>query len=168
MTALTKTRTPGKTDHRGVEYGITYRPSGQWMLRLSATNAKHSFVQDVEKGIDYSGNEMAAAPDFIANAEIMYKPKFIKGLRYGAEWQHQGRYWMDNANSATYKGFDVMNIRAGYRIKQLEVWMNALNAFNQYYAVIASKSTYGYTYLTWGDPRELTLGLSIHFGKTNL
>lgn len=154
----------GKTNHRGIEYGITYSPSGQWKLRLSATNAKHSFVQDVEKGIDYSGHEMAAAPHFMANAEVMYKPKLIKGLRLGAEWQHQGRYWMDNTNSTSYNGFDVLNIRAGYRIKQLELWVNALNAFNQYYAVLAAKSTYGYTY-NLGDPREFTLGLSIHFGK---
>jgi len=154
----------GKTNHQGVEYGITYKPSPQWMLRLSATNAKHSFLQDVEKGIDYSGNEMAGGPHFIANAEAMYKPRFIKGLRLGAEWQHQGRYWMDNANTASYPGFDVFNIRAGYQVKQFEVWVNALNAFDRYYAAIASKSTYGYTY-NLGDPREITAGVSIHFGK---
>ena len=154
----------GKTNHQGIEYGITYKPTGEWMLRLSATNAKHSFLQDVEKGIDYSGNEMAGGPHFIANAEAMYKPRFVKGLRLGAEWQHQGRYWMNNANTASYPGFDVVNIRAGYQVKQFEVWVNALNAFNRYYAVIASKSTYGYTY-NLGDPREITLGLRIHFGK---
>lgn len=154
----------GKTDHQGIEYGVTYRPTGEWMLRLSATNAKHSFVQDVEKGIDYSGHEMAGGPHFIANAEVMYKPRFVKGLRVGAEWQHQGRYWMDNANTARYPGFDVVNVRAGYRLKQFEVWVNALNAFNRYYAALASKSTYGYTY-NLGDPREITLGVSVHFGK---
>ncbi|HEY4148838.1 MAG TPA: TonB-dependent receptor [Chitinophagaceae bacterium] len=154
----------GKTNHQGIEYGATYRPNTQWMLRLGATNVQHRFLQDVEKGIDYSGNEMANAPHFIANAEIMYKPTFVKGLRIGAEWQHMGRYWMDNANSETYKGFDVVNFRTGYRIKQLEIWINALNAFNRYYAVIATKSTYGYTY-NLGDPREFTLGVSIHFGK---
>lgn len=154
----------GKTNHRGIEYGITYKPTGEWMLRLSATNAKHSFLENVEKGIDYSGNEMAGGPHFIANAEAMYKPRFVKGLRLGAEWQHQGRYWMNSANTASYPGFDVVNIRAGYQIRQFEVWVNALNAFNQYYAVIASKSTYGYTY-NLGDPREITLGVRVHFGK---
>jgi outer membrane receptor protein involved in Fe transport len=154
----------GKTNHQGIEYGITYKPTGEWMLRVSATNAKHTFLQNVEKGIDYSGHEMAAAPHFIANAEMMYKPRFIKGLRIGVEWQHQGRYWMDNANSASYPGFDVINLRAGYRIKRFEVWVNALNVFNQYYAVIAARSTYGYTY-NLGDPREFTTGVSFHFGK---
>ena len=154
----------GKTNHRGIEYGFTWKPTGEWMLRLSATNAKHYFLQDEEKGIDYSGHEMAGGPHFIANAEIMYKPRYIKGLRIGAEWQHQGRYWMDNANAARYPGFDVINIRAGYRVKQFEVWVNTLNAFNHYYAALASKSTYGYTY-NLGDPREITVGVSFHVGK---
>ncbi len=154
----------GKTQHKGIEYGITYKPTSEWMLRLSATNAKHTFKQDVEKGIDYSGNEMAAAPHFTNNAEVMYKPAYIKGVRLGVEWQHQSSYYLDNANSGKYPGFDVFNIRAGYKIAGFEVWVNALNAFNKYYAVLASKSTYGYTY-SLGDPREVTIGVSYHFGK---
>jgi outer membrane receptor protein involved in Fe transport len=154
----------GQTRHKGIEYGITYRPNNEWMLRFSGTNAKHTFVQDIEKGIDYSGNEIAAAPKFIANSEIMYKPKWVKGLRVGAEWQHLSNYFMDNANTVKYAGFDVFNIRTGYSIKHFEVWVNALNAFNKYYAAIASKSSYGYTY-NLGDPRDITLGVSFKFGK---
>jgi outer membrane receptor protein involved in Fe transport len=154
----------GKTEHKGIEYGITYKPTGEWMIRFSATNAKHTFIEDVEKGINYSGNEMAAAPHFTSNAEVMYKPVFAKGLRVGIEWQHQGSYYLDNANSGKYPGFDVYNIRAGYKLAGFEIWVNALNAFNSYYAVLASKSTYGYTY-SLGDPREFSVGVSYHFGK---
>lgn len=154
----------GKTKHQGIEYGLAYRPTGEWMFRLSATNAKHTFIKDVEKGNDYSGHEMAAAPHFIANAEIMYKPGFIKGFRIGAEWQHQGSYYLDNANSGKYSGFDIFNFRTGYSFSRLEAWVNVLNAFNKYYAVLAGKSTYGYTY-NLGDPREFTAGVSYHFGK---
>lgn len=154
----------GKTRHKGIEYGINYKPGSQWLFRLSATNAKHTLVQDVEKGIDYSGNEMAAAPKFIANAEVMYRPAFIKGFRIGVEWQHLGKYWLDNANSGKYSGFDVFNARAGYSFHAFDVWVNALNAFNRYYAILASKASYGYSY-NLGDPREFNVGVSYHFGK---
>ncbi|MFC4233264.1 TonB-dependent receptor domain-containing protein [Parasediminibacterium paludis] len=154
----------GQTRHKGIEYGITYRPNDEWMIRFSGTNATHTFVQDIEKGIDYSGNEIAGAPKFIANGEIMYKPIWVKGLRLGAEWQHLSNYFLDNANTGKYAGFDVFNIRTGYSIKHFEVWVNALNAFNKYYSVLASKSSYGYTY-NLGDPREITLGVSVKFGK---
>jgi outer membrane receptor protein involved in Fe transport len=153
----------GKTRHRGIEYGITYRPDRQWMIRLSGTNAKHSFIDYVEKGSNVSNNEMSGAPRFIANAEVMYKPAFFKGFRIGMEWQHLGKYWLDNANTQRYKGFDVLNVRTGYNYGRFEVWVNALNALNKYYATFASRSAYGYSY-NLGDPREWNVGLACRFG----
>lgn len=154
----------GKTRHRGVEYGITWRPDQQWMFRLSGTNAKHTFTEYVEKGNDFSGNEMSTAPRFIANAECMYHPAFIKGFRIGLEWQHLGSYWMDNANTQEYSGFDIVHLRTGYTRGRVELWVNALNLLNRYYATIASKSTYGHSY-NLGDPREWNVGIACRFGK---
>ncbi len=160
----------GKTKHLGIEYGITYKPTTEWMLRLSATNAKHTYVDNVVKGIDFSGKEMSAAPHFTSNAEVMYKPNYIPGLRFGVEWQHQGAYYMDDMNLFKYEGFDVINLRAGYAIQHIEIWVNALNVFNQYYSTFASKSTgtgnASYAF-NLGDPREITLGISYKFGKKN-
>jgi len=159
----------GSTKHVGIEYGITVKPVKDLMVRFSGTNAKHNYVTNVVKGVDFSGYEMSAAPKFVSNAEIMYKPSFLKGFRIGAEWQHQGKYFMDDFNKYTYPGFDVFNLRAGYKINHFEVWVNALNASNKYYAIISSKnattsgsSSYSYTL---GDPREITVGLAYHFGK---
>jgi len=117
-----------------------------------------------ENGHDYSGRQMAAAPHFIANAELTWRPAFLKGFRIGAEWQRVGRYWMDDANTVRYSGFGIVNVRTGYVYRAFEIWVNALNAFNKYYAALATRSTYGYSY-NLGDPREITLGLAWHFLK---
>lgn len=159
----------GSTRHTGLEYGITYKPVEELSIRFSGTNAKHRFVENVVKGIDYSGKEMSGAPRFIANTEIQYKPAFLKGFRISAEWQHQGKYFMDDLDKTSYAGFDVLNLRAGYKWKSVEVWVNALNATNLYYAVLATKnattngsSAYSYSL---GDPREITFGIAYHFSK---
>jgi iron complex outermembrane recepter protein len=159
----------GSTRHTGIEYGITAKPVEDISIRFSGTNAKHQFVNNVVKGVDYSGKEMSDAPRFTSNAEIIYKPSFIKGFRISAEWQHQGSYFMDDLNKTTYKGFDVINFRAGYKFHRWEIWVNVLNATNRYYSVIASKNATingsgAYSY-SLGDPREITTGLSFHFGK---
>ena len=154
----------GKTRHEGVEYGLTLRPSEEWTIRLSGSNADHWFIVQYENGQDYSGRQMAAAPHFIANAELTWRPAFLKGFRIGAEWQRLGKYWMDDANTTRYDGFGVVNFRTGYAYRAWEVWVNALNAFNKYYAALASKSTYGYSY-NLGDPAEVTVGLAWHFLK---
>lgn len=159
----------GKTRHKGIEYGINYRPVSDVTMRLSATNSKHTFVSNVVKGTDYSGKEMSGAPRFTANAEVMYKPRFIRGLRIGAEWQHQAKYYMDDLNKSSYKGFNVFNVRAGYQWNRCEIWANALNVLNAYYSTYASKNaltsgTAAYSY-NLGDPREITLGVAYRFGK---
>jgi len=158
----------GSTRHTGIEYGITYKPADGLTIRFSGTNAKHIFVNNVVKGVSYNGKEMSGAPRFIANAEISWKPSFVKGLRFGAEWQHQGRYFMDDLDMYKYKGFDVFNIRSGYQWKGFELWVNVINAGNLYYSVFSSKnatasgsSAYSYSL---GDPREITVGLAYHFG----
>ena len=159
----------GSTKHVGIEYGITIKPIKDLSIRFSGTNAKHSFISNIVKGVNYNGKEMSGAPRFTSNAEIMYKPSYIKGLRLGAEWQHQGAYFMDDLDLFSYKGFDVINLRAGYQYKAVEIWLNALNVSNVYYSVFSTKnatssgsSAYSYSL---GDPREITLGLAYHFGK---
>lgn len=159
----------GSTKHVGIEYGITYKPVADLSIRFSGTNAKHTFVSNIVKGVDYSGKEMSDAPRFTSNAEITYKPSFIKGLRISAEWQHQGKYFMDDLDQTTYKGFNVFNFRTGYQFSHIEVWINALNATNHYYSVISTKNattsgSAAYSY-SLGDPREITFGVAYHFGK---
>lgn len=159
----------GKTRHKGIEYGVTYKPVQSLFIRFSGTHAKHTFIENVVKGVDYNGREMSGAPRFTGNAEVTWKPAFIPGFRIGAEWQHQGRYYMDDLNRTSYKGFDVLNLRTGYRRGRMEVWANVLNALNVYYSTYASKNavntgTSAYSY-NLGDPQEITLGVSVRFGK---
>jgi outer membrane receptor for ferric coprogen and ferric-rhodotorulic acid len=82
----------------------------------------------------------------------------------GAEWQHIGSYYMDNANTKKYGGYDLLNLRAGYTIHAFEVWVNAMNATNKYYSTFASKSGSTIAY-NIGDPREFNVGLAYKFGK---
>jgi iron complex outermembrane recepter protein len=160
----TENQNAGKTRHTGIEYGITWKPDQQWMLRFSGANSKHTFIEYVEKGSSYNHREMPGAPRFFSNAEIMYKPSFVKGLRIGAEWQHVDRYYMDNLNTKKYAGYDLLNIRLGYTTGHFETWLNIMNATNKYYSTYASKSASTISY-NLGDPREATLGIGWRFGK---
>jgi outer membrane receptor for ferric coprogen and ferric-rhodotorulic acid len=71
---------------------------------------------------------------------------------------------MDDANTQRYAGFSIVNARSGYTYKAWELWVNVLNASNHYYAALATKSAYGYSY-NLGNPRDITVGLSWHPGK---
>jgi outer membrane receptor protein involved in Fe transport len=164
-TGISQSENAGQTRHMGLEYGISYKPADDWYIHISASNAKHTFVNYVASGVSYNGYEMANAPHFFGNAELVYKPHAIKGLRIGIEVQEVGKNYMDNLNTHIYNSYAIANIRLGYQVKHAEIWLNTLNAFNTYYSTITTwAASSGYSYQL-GDPRAFTIGFSYKFGK---
>lgn len=153
----------GSTSHKGIEFGLLATPAKGVSFRISGAYSEHQFVEFVEKGVRYNGNQMNNAPNWIYNTEIGYKPSFLKGLRLNAELQHVGNYYVDPLNTAKYQGYNVLNIRAGYQVKGFEVWVNVLNATDNYYSQITSKSSFGYSYQL-ADPRNFNIGVSYDLG----
>ena len=158
----TENRNAGKTMHQGIELGMNASFAKSISIRFSAAYSEHRFVEFVEKGTSYSGNEMNGASRWMHNAEIWYKPAFAKGLRLGVEWQKIGSYFMDPLNTVKYDGYDVFNVRAGYKLGAMEIWVNMMNATDKYYAYTAGKSNFGYSY-TPAEPRNVNVGFSYDF-----
>lgn len=154
----------GRTSHRGIELGIRARPRKDISARLSGAYSKHRFTNYAEKGEDFSGKEMNGAPNWIYNAEIWYTPSFVKGLRAGIELQHVGKYYADAKNTAKYPGYTIINFRASYEYKWMEFWVNVMNATDRYYATVASKSAFGYSY-TLAEPININVGYTYNFGQ---
>ncbi|TDN35997.1 TonB-dependent receptor [Hymenobacter sp. UV11] len=167
----TQSQNVGATRHQGIEYTLTYAPVSEVNFRLSGTNARHTYLEYSEvlqgKNRDYSGNRMVNAPNWIANAEVYYKPRFVPGARLGLEYQRIGSYYTNTANTKTYAGYNLLNLRLGYRLPQsalrgLEVWANVLNLSNELYATLVTANQYGTTY-TAAAPRTVTLGVGYTF-----
>jgi outer membrane receptor protein involved in Fe transport len=159
----TENRNAGRTSHKGIEFGLNAAPSKAISVRFSGAYSIHRFVEFVEKGNNYTGNEMNNAPRWMNNTELWYRPLFVKGLRLGAEWQKIGNYYMDAKNTVKYQGYNVLNLRAAYRDKNFEVWLNVLNATDNYYSYISTKST-SYSYQL-AEPRNFNLGISYDFAQ---
>ena len=160
----TENRNAGKTRHRGIEYAFVFTPFRSLSFRLSGTNARHEFVRHEDGGVVLDGNEMNLAPDWIANAEVTFRPPFLRGSRISLEWQHLGGYFMDAANTQSYDGYDLLHLRFGYQIKGVEVWANIENLTDTLYANIASKSRWGHSFNP-GAARNVVFGIGYKFGR---
>ncbi len=174
-------QTAGKTTHEGVEYGVTYRPNSQWMARFGGTNAIHRYdtfvlsTKPTDAVQNVNGKIMANAPNWIANSEVIYKPKYIKGFRIGVEWQRMSSYYENQTNTLKYtdkgafglQGVSVLNFRTGYQWKGIEVFMNIMNFTNEYYAAIvtagnAANASATATYNP-APPRTFVFGVQYNF-----
>jgi iron complex outermembrane receptor protein len=176
----TQNQNAGATRHQGIEYSATYAPVKQLIIRFSGTNARHTYIDYSEVRTNfttgknytlvYNGDRMNNAPAWIANTEITYKPYYFPGFRIAGEWQHINHYFTDPANTKTYAGYNIHNLRLGYNFKQdvlkgVGLWLNVLNLSNQLYATTVTSNQYGDTYNA-APPRLCTLGISYSFSKS--
>jgi outer membrane receptor protein involved in Fe transport len=160
-------RNAGRTRSEGLELGLNY-DSGPFDARFATATARHRYLRyQVSASLDYSGRTMPQAPRDITSFEIGYKP--VAGARVALEAVHQGRYWMNNANTVEYKGHALLNLRASYQLARgLEAWAQVRNLADKRYADSASSSYAGtgsyaantQNQYTPGAPRSVMLGLS--------
>ncbi|SFZ85045.1 TonB-dependent receptor [Tenacibaculum maritimum] len=167
----------GKTRSRGIELGIKYNFLEHLSFSYSGSYATHRYTRFFHRNIDYSNTDMQTAPNYLANASLTYKP--IQNLNISLEHEQIGKYNTSFENQAiigkdtngnsikgtsTYKGHHVFNLRITYRIKKLEVWMHALNIFDQLYAVRASYSPWSkQNSYSIGNPKAFHLGVKYNF-----
>jgi outer membrane receptor protein involved in Fe transport len=147
----------GETTHRGVEAGADLRLGHDLTLGVSWTRTQHRFDNWRDGTTDYSGNTMPNAPRSFANVRVNYAPFWLNGGRLEAEWTHQGQHYLDEANSLTYAGHQLLNLRASYQLDQRWLlYTNLYNAEDKSYAETTGK--WGPTY-TPGRPRTAFVGV---------
>jgi outer membrane receptor protein involved in Fe transport len=140
----------GETQHEGIEIGLGVDITDDLTLDVAYSYAEHTYEDWKPKaGVDYSGNDIASAPRVVANTKLNYSPQLLNGGKVGLEWTHLGKYWMDDANTHEYNGYDVINLRANYRIgKSWDIFGRVLNLNDKRYATAAK-----YTPAGW-DPEK--------------
>ena len=175
-TIVSYTITPGNSENRnagstrsyGLEVNLSY-DAGMFDGRFGASIAKHQYLDyQATSTINYGGKDMPVAPNTLT-AEIGYKP--IPDARLAFEVIQQSSYWMNNANTVSYSGYTLLNMRGNYRIDAAwEGWIQGRNLTNQRYAETASSSYSGVgTYdalkdqYTVGAPKSLMVGLIYTF-----
>ncbi len=157
----------GKTLHRGIEYGLTFKPNKEFFFRYGGAYSIHRFEEfelsqkasDVLKNVN--GKDMPSAPKWMWNTELSYYPKWAKNLRTSVEWQHVGKWFQNQTNTVLYGGYNLLNFRAGYEFKGIEVYTNIMNLTDALYATNATRGNLATdrTTFTPSAPRTFVMGI---------
>lgn len=141
-TEIRTTVNAGKTLHKGVEVGLDMPLASTLDIGISYAYTEHTYDDwKIAGTTDYSGNTIASAPKDIANIRLAYHPDFMRTGKIELEATHLGKYWMDQANTETYAGHQLLNIRVDYPVtKQFNINARLLNIADTTYATNSSYS----------------------------
>jgi iron complex outermembrane receptor protein len=161
----------GKTLHRGVEFGLTYKPSKEFFFRFGGTSAIHRYEEfalsnrESDAVKDVNGRDMPSSPRWLWNSEISYYPRWFRNFRSSIEWQHVAGYYQNQVNTVKYEGYDILNARIGYQWKAIEIFSNVLNLTDVLYATNATRgnNTTDRTTYNAAAPRTFVLGVQYTF-----
>lgn len=164
----------GETRSYGLEYGVVYTPLQGLSISHNGSYAKHRYVSFFDRGVDYSNTDRETAPSLLGTSKIVYTPNRLNNLTlslihemvgsYNTSYENQINNGDGTFGTGTYKGYNVFNVLASYRIKKFEVWANVLNLFDSIYSSRASYNVYSRqnNYST-GNPRAFHFGVKYNF-----
>jgi iron complex outermembrane receptor protein len=112
--------------------------------------------------VSFAGRAIELAPRDLGNVTLGYAPAWLKGGRAEVEWSHTGAYAMDAANTHTYAGYDLLNVRASAEIApRAELFARVVNLTNRKYAELLSYDNFLKEQYTPGAPRSVVIGVRV-------
>jgi len=138
----------GSTTHRGIEYEARWNMNDRFALSASGTYARHeyAFTRAVDGGESIiDGNDVDTAPRDLHNLAL--DAHFSERLRAGVDVQYVGSYYLDAANTATYSGHTVANLRLSWNPRSnMTATLRVDNLFDTAYADRADFAFGNYRY----------------------
>jgi len=155
----------GKTLHYGTEFALSFRPLQDLKFGISGTYAVHRYVDWITtNGINYSGNIMASAPRTAGWAGLDWTPSWTPGLLLSAETMLMGRYFMNDANTFTYNGHALVNLRGEYALNQhVKLYTRLMNVTNTRWALATQVQGSSTPQYAPGLPFNAYAGLVVSF-----
>ncbi len=160
----------GKTDKKGVELAGSIKLIDRLHLGGSYAWSNYTFDKFTEPvrvgattvNLDRAGKHLPYAPRHQYSVFGQYDhPSGFKGRLQANTW---GEYWLDNANSQKYHGYDlVTSLMLGYESGRHSISLNVENLTDKKYAMEVKKDTSGKVTYTAASPRLMMLNYRYDF-----
>lgn len=167
---ITEFQNAGETRKDGFEFSGRYDLSNHFWLGLGYAYSEYKFedfVELVREGrnqvpYDRSGNQLPYVPRHQYSLSTGYEhPSGFKVRLQADTW---GEYYMDNANTEKYEGYDFLtSLMVGYQTGPHSISLNVDNLTDKRYATEVKKNTSGDKTYYAGAPRTAMLSYGYSF-----
>ncbi len=160
----------GKTRKKGLELTTVYNISDEWDVGGAYAYSDYKFVS-FEEQVGYGSRAMWESRDgnylpYIPKNQysLFAALKMDNGVKGRVTTRSWGSYYMDNANTQKYEGFDlVTDLMLGYEYQTHNIQLNLTNLTNEYYAMEALKDANGGVTYKAAAPRQAMVTYSYKF-----
>jgi iron complex outermembrane recepter protein len=153
----------GKTRRNGLEAAIKYSPLAGLELFGNVTFMDSEIKTNTNQSLE--GKEVTGVPKHILNLGVQYTSSL--GLGGRIKWRQTGSYYIDDANTEEYDGYDTVDLGLFYDMpfgkngdRRLRIRFDILNLFDERYSQ-AVWSGYGTTNYALSWPRTFWLGFNL-------
>lgn len=147
----------GEVRNEGVEIELHYQLNPHWSFGAAWSHAKHTYIDYVNDGNDYSDKTQALAPKEKGSVTLGWQPNKAVALQLSVD--HFGNYWMDDANTRRGEGYTLAHLKGRYQVaKNLTAYGRIENVFDEKYAY-QSEVSWGKAKFSPGAPRTVKAGL---------
>ena len=162
----------GETRSYGLEYGVSYKPISTLEFSHNGSFAKHEYISFFDDGVDYSNTDRETSPKLLGTTKVSYNAfkNFNVTLShelvgaYNTSFENQVSNDYGSKSTATYDGHNIFNALVSYKYKSFDVWLHALNLFDDLYSARASYNRFrGENSYTIGNPRAFHVGVKYNF-----
>ena len=130
----------GQTDHKGIEWLLSYKLSSRLTLKNVGSFANHEYSYSRLYGdIDINHNTIDTAPKLITNLSIKYEG--TKRFTGELEIVHLDNYFLDPQNLHIYPGHSIANFRFTKALKNINLLGQITNLTGK---LISERADYGF------------------------
>ncbi len=160
----------GKTRKRGLELNTVYRVTNGLDLGGSYAYSDFKFVTFEEQvgygggatWVSRNGNTLPYIPRNQYSLFAAYR--MDNGFKARVTTKSWGSYYMDNANTEKYEGYDfVTDLMVGYEYQAHNIQLNVRNLTDEYYAMEATKDANGNVTYKAAAPQSFMVTYSYQF-----
>ena len=160
----------GKTKKQGLEFNLTYNITRNLMFGGAYAYSKFkfdTFNESVRNGAitnlkSRAGNYLPYIPENQYSIFAAYN--MDNGFKSRITTKSYGSYYMDNANTDKYEGYDfITDLMVGYEQKEHNIQLNVNNVLNKHYAMEVTKDTSGNESYKAAAPRSAMLTYTYKF-----
>ncbi|MBM1104883.1 TonB-dependent receptor [Aurantibacter crassamenti] len=157
----------GKTKHQGLELALNYRINVSSKIQmtpfLNYTYNHHKFVEFIDEGEDFSGNDLTGVPKNTLTSGLQMQ--LFDNFYWNTTYQYLGSVPLTDANTLSSDSFNIMNTRIGYQKKisnkfTLGLDLGINNVFDTVYAQSVLINTQGFG---GSEPRYYYPGNGINY-----